>query len=232
MSDVPDKRDVPDQRDNPKKLPKNRAVDKSEVILTGAMQEFMTSGYAAASMDRIAVSAGVSKPTLYSYFRDKAGLFTALIQQMAQDEQNIRLLKSDQLLQVPLRDSLKHIANTMLDKISEQHSIFALVRLILGESGRFPVLAKTFVRNTEKPRIEELSYLFANHPDFKAADPDVAARFFHGSIVYHVILQEILHGRDILPMERDRFIDGLIDLIVGERSSSSDNFANPAKSRD
>jgi AcrR family transcriptional regulator len=163
-------------------------------------------------MDRIAVAAGVSKSTLYSYFQDKAGLFAALIQQIVQGDREIGALNNDKLLQIPLRDSLKCIATTMLEKVSGQQPVFILIRLIIGESGRFPVLAKTFVRNAEQPRLKELSYLFANHPDFKAADPEVAAICFYGSIVYYVILQEILHGRDIIPLERDRFIEGLINV--------------------
>lgn len=218
--------DLTDGSDQPQKLAKHKAVDKAGVILAGAMQEFMTCGYAAASMDRIAVAAGVSKPTLYSYFRDKAGLFAALIQQMTQGSRKSRLLEKEQLLQLPLRDSLKQIATVSLNKMSGKQPLFTLIRLIIGESGRFPALAQTFVRNGEKPMLEELSYLFANHRDLKAGDPEVLARCFHGSIVHYIILQEILHGRDILPMERDRFINGLIDLIVGERSDSRNNSAN------
>jgi hypothetical protein len=36
--------------------------------------------------------------------------------------------------------------------------------------------------------------------------------------VHYVIVQEILHGRDILPLERDRFVNGLIDIILGEQA--------------
>jgi AcrR family transcriptional regulator len=197
---------------NPLKSPKQKVADKAEAILTGAMQEFMACGYAAASMDRIAVAAGVSKPTLYSYFRDKEGLFTALIQQMTQSD---RLLDEERFLQHPIRDSLKLMAIDFLDKFSGEQPLLTLLRLIIGESGRFPDLAQTFVRNFEKPTLEKMSYLFAHHPDINVSDPEITARFFIGSIVHYVIVQEILHGREILPLERDRFVDGLIDLIVG-----------------
>jgi AcrR family transcriptional regulator len=224
--------DAANQDVHPKKPPAPKASDKAGAILSGAMQEFITCGYAAASMDRIAVAAGVSKPTLYSYFRDKAGLFAALIQQMTQDAPLSRWLDNDQLLQLPLRDSLKQLTAIRLGAISVKQPLFSLIRLIIGESGRFPVLAQIFVRNTEKPMLEKLTYLFANHPDCKAADPEILARCFHGSIVHYVILQEILHGRDIVPMEHDRFIDGLIDLLVGVPSSPSEHIANDSKSED
>ncbi|MBE9202404.1 TetR/AcrR family transcriptional regulator [Synechocystis salina LEGE 06099] len=58
--------------------------DKAEQILDGALKIFTTQGYAAASMDRIAKAAGVSKPTLYSYFQDKEGLFMALVRHLTQ----------------------------------------------------------------------------------------------------------------------------------------------------
>jgi TetR/AcrR family transcriptional regulator, regulator of autoinduction and epiphytic fitness len=58
--------------------------EKAEAILTGGMQEFLAHGYAGTSMDRLATVAGVSKATVYSYFQDKEGLFTALIEQLVQ----------------------------------------------------------------------------------------------------------------------------------------------------
>jgi AcrR family transcriptional regulator len=196
---------------NPLKSPKQKVADKAEAILAGAMKEFINCGYAAASMDRIAIAAGVSKPTLYSYFQGKEGLFTALIQQMSQSD---RLLDEERFLQHPIRESLKLIAIDFLDKFSGEQPLLTLFRLIIGESGRFPDLAQTFVRNFEKPIIEKMSYLFAHHPDLNVADSEITARFFIGNMVHYAIVQEILNGRDILPMERDRFVDGSIDLIV------------------
>ena len=194
-----------------KSSPKQKATDKAEAILAGAMQEFMACGYAAASMDRIAVAAGVSKPTLYSYFQGKEGLFTALIQQMSQSD---RILDEARFLQNPIHDSLKFMAIDFLDKFSGDQPLLSLFRLIIGESGRFPDLAQNFVRNFEQPILEKLSYLLAQHPDLKVADPEVTARLFVGSMVHYGIVQELLHGRAILPMDRDRFVDGLIKLIV------------------
>jgi AcrR family transcriptional regulator len=207
MNDVSD-------RDNPsQKPPKRKSGDKADTILAGAMQEFMTYGFAAASMDRISAAAGVSKPTLYSYFQDKEGLFTALIEQMTQGEDNLKFWE-DSFLKLPLRESLKQMAMKMLTNVSGKQPLFTFVRLIIGESGRFPGLAKVFVRYIEKPNIERVSRLLASHPEFKGTDPEVTARCFMGSILHYVIVQEILHGREILPMEKDRYVEGLIEMIA------------------
>lgn len=54
-------------------------------ILRAALKRFAHSGYAATSVQHIVEDARVSKPALYYYFPDKAGLFQALVSE-AHDE--------------------------------------------------------------------------------------------------------------------------------------------------
>jgi AcrR family transcriptional regulator len=48
-------------------------------ILRAALKHFANGGYAATSVQQIVGTAKVSKPALYYHFRDKAGLFEALV---------------------------------------------------------------------------------------------------------------------------------------------------------
>lgn len=54
-------------------------------LLQAALKSFADRGYAATSVRQIVDAARVSKPALYYYFKDKAGLFAALVDQ-AHDE--------------------------------------------------------------------------------------------------------------------------------------------------
>jgi AcrR family transcriptional regulator len=54
-------------------------------ILRAALKHFANGGYAATSVQQIVGDAKVSKPALYYHFRDKAGLFQALVSE-AHDE--------------------------------------------------------------------------------------------------------------------------------------------------
>jgi AcrR family transcriptional regulator len=54
-------------------------------ILRAALKRFSNGGYAATSVQQIVGDAKVSKPALYYHFRDKAGLFQALVSE-AHDE--------------------------------------------------------------------------------------------------------------------------------------------------
>ncbi|NER30899.1 MAG: TetR/AcrR family transcriptional regulator [Symploca sp. SIO1C4] len=196
---------------------RQKPVKKAEVILEGAMQEFLAHGYAATSMDRIAAAAGVSKATVYSHFQDKEGLFTTLIQRLAQERyRTIFDPQHPQSLQGEPRIVLRRLATEILDNSIEDQQFHDFMRIIVGESGRFPQLARTYVQNLAKPVIEILGQYLASHSELKLPDPEAAVRVFIGTLVYCVIFQELLHGKKILPMERERLIETLIHLIVPE----------------
>lgn len=56
---------------------------KTEAILDAARAVFFSEGYSAASIERIAQQAGVSKVTIYKRFGDKSGLLEALVKRQA-----------------------------------------------------------------------------------------------------------------------------------------------------
>lgn len=190
------------------------AGDKTEQILQGAMQEFLTHGYAGTSMDKVAKTGRVSKATVYSYFQDKEGLFAALIQRLARKKVHFTVLDEEPAV------ALRLIATTILDQATHEPEFLNFVRLVIAESGRFPQLAQTFVRNLAKPGIDRLTEYLTLHPELKLPDPEATARIFIGSLVYFQLTQEMMHGKDIIPMERDRVIDALLHLILPSQSNS------------
>lgn len=202
---------------NLNKSPRRRSSDKAEAILEGAMQEFMASGYAAASMDRIAAAAGVSKPTLYNYFKDKEGLFIALIQKLVKGRFQHFFTPQEQRPPIPPGQGkvmLRELAKKVIENSVNQPQFLDFMRIILGESGRFPELARTFIRTVETTAFQSITHLFANCPELTTKDPEVSARIFVGTLVHFMITQKLLHGEDIIPMDSDRLIDGLIDCLT------------------
>ncbi|MDX2271465.1 MAG: TetR/AcrR family transcriptional regulator [Cyanobacteriota bacterium] len=197
-------------------LKEHRLISQKRVaILTGAKREFLAHGYAATSVDRIAARAGVSKSTLYSHFKDKEALFSALIQQIAQDK--LRSITESAILDRPLRPdlALRQIAQTMVGAITEaEGEMVQFMRVLLGEAGRFPELAKLMVENLEKPGFAMISHFLASYPELNIVDPEATARVFVGSLVHFVLIQEGMYGKEIIPMPMERLIDCLVSLIV------------------
>ena len=52
---------------------------KRDLIVEAARKLFLEAGYGTTSMDALAAKAGVSKPTIYSYFANKEALFGAVM---------------------------------------------------------------------------------------------------------------------------------------------------------
>jgi AcrR family transcriptional regulator len=192
--------------------------EKVDAILAGAMQEFLANGYAATTMDKVTAAAGVSKTTVYSYFQDKERLFIALIERLAQESRRAIFNPEDtQFLEGEPQLVLHRLANNILERINHEQEVLNLVRLIIGESGRFPLLAQEFVRNVDKPALELLSQYFTEHPELQLPDPEVAARIFIGTLIHFTIIQDMLHSHQLLPMERDRLIAHLINLLTSNQ---------------
>jgi AcrR family transcriptional regulator len=202
--------------------------EKVEAILSGAMQEFLMHGYAATTMDRVTAAAGVSKATVYSYFQDKEGLFTALIEELIVKRYQAAFNPKKALsAEGEAMDILRQIAISVLECATEDERVLGLIRLVAGESGRFPELARTFVRNMEKSALDDLSQFLACSP-LDLPDPEASARIFLGTLVHFLMVQKIFHGIDIIPLEKDRLIDGLIDLFAAKlpaKPLSSDRFS-------
>ena len=179
----------------------------------------MANGYAATSMDQVAVAAGVSKATVYSHFQDKASLFASLIQKMAATKLGVffDLTQLHRQTQNPT-DSLTQVACSMLDTACTDEQSSAFMRLIVAESQRFPELATTYVENVAKPVISQLTQFLDSHPQLHLSDPEATARILIGSLVYYIILEEILGGKQTLHMERDRLVATLVNGIVQSAS--------------
>ena len=119
----------------------NRSGRKFGQVLEGARQVFMASGFEAANVDDIARAAGVSKATLYSYFPDKAQLFSEVVRCECGHMAETTIQQID--LSAPIRDVLSGVATHLLRYLLSDFSQ-AMFRICVAERDRFPELARAF----------------------------------------------------------------------------------------
>jgi TetR/AcrR family transcriptional regulator, regulator of autoinduction and epiphytic fitness len=185
--------------------------EKTRRILDGAMKEFLDKGYAGASMDRVATAAGVSKATVYSHFQDKETLFIQLVEQLATHHFQSAVSSLD-LNDEPAK-ILPKLAQIILTECFEAEYL-AFKRTLIGESGRFPELAKTFVRHLVKPAIAMMTEYLTSRTELQIDDPEATARIVISSLVHYSMQQEMMHGKEIVPRESDRLVTALIKLLT------------------
>lgn len=191
---------------------------KARQILDGARQEFLRNGFAATTVDNVAATAGVSKATIYSYFKGKEGLFKALVEQLA--EERLKFFADFQKTTVNPREVLQNLAQAALEKNANDSSFQYFQRMLIGESDRFPEMSRIFVETMMKPGLAQLTAYLASQPQLHIKDPEATARIFIGAVIHYSMVQELLNGKELLPLERDRLVNSLVDLIIPPESDT------------
>ena len=114
-------------------------LNRERQILDAALTVFAATGYSGTTMDAVAAEAGVTKPTLYSYFPSKESLFQAMM-----------LGKRDLMLDVFEHASDKGMVADLLafawayaDTVMRP-DMLSLARLIIGEVARFPEIGRAY----------------------------------------------------------------------------------------
>lgn len=119
-----------------------RAEDRPREICAAALQVFAEKGFAAAKLDEIAKRAGVSKGTLYLYFKDKEQLFRAVIRDTVVP--NVENMRAD-LIQTGIPfDQLIRFFFAQFAMIASHVPIGAVAKMVVSESRNFPELAKVW----------------------------------------------------------------------------------------
>ena len=101
-------------------------TDTRQQILTSAMTCFMRKGYHRATMDDIVVESGLSKGTLYWYFKSKKELFLALIQSVLEPIGQ----SWDSLIEEPNKtavEKLRSITSQFRTELGEMASFFGIM---------------------------------------------------------------------------------------------------------
>ncbi|MBN3949815.1 MAG: TetR/AcrR family transcriptional regulator [Nostoc sp. NMS7] len=187
---------------------------KQEQILQGAIRVFLKEGYARTSMDRVSAEAGVSKQTIYTHFQDKEGLFKALIERLTLA--CFQSIFCTEKLHGEPAILLRQVAEIYLTKVADNPDYLALLRLIITESQNFPELAKLYTETVVQRGRQMLSQYFASHPELGIIDPEAMAQIFFGSLVSYVIVQEVLYGKELMFLSRDRLVDSLMNVVMSQ----------------
>src|SRR5271156_3624746 len=113
---------------------------KRQQIVAGAVKVFLKYGYEGTSMNRVAEEAKVIKQTIYSHFSDKEGLFKAIIESLTLEHMREHFSPYNARNASP-KETLTNVAQFFMAR-RQDPSYLALMRTVIGESARFPELAR------------------------------------------------------------------------------------------
>lgn len=179
-----------------------RAEDRPREICAAALDVFTEKGFAAARLDKIAKRAGVSKGTLYLYFKDKEDLFRAVVRDtVAPNVDALReaAMASDLPFAVIAQMFLSRFAD-----IASRLPVGAVAKMVIGESGNFPELAKVWHDQVAGPAIGLLAGLIEKAQakgEVRSGDPRLHAFTLMGPMLMGVIWRETLQPVGGTPLD-------------------------------
>jgi TetR/AcrR family transcriptional regulator of autoinduction and epiphytic fitness len=135
---------------------------KKEYIATSALPLFLENGFKGTSIDMVVKLAGVSKPTVYNHFPDKAALMKAVLAIWIENNKPVIM---------PVRDLNE------LDELVRRHwftdEAVRLYALVIGEGWRFPQAKRLFWEQFDRLWRKALSYVSDHSSGLEQASIDL-----------------------------------------------------------
>ena len=140
---------------------------KKEHIVRTALPLFLENGFKATSIDMVVRASGVSKPTVYNHFPDKAALMLAVIEHWVEDNKPLIL---------PLHDATE-VENFIDEKWLTAEAV-RLYAIVIGEGFRFPEARGLFWQQFDRRWRIALGYLCeqASAGEFEAVEQGLDRR--------------------------------------------------------
>lgn len=167
--------------DEPTRRRRAPRLGSGDAILEAATRLFLEKGYQATSMDEVAATAGVSKQTIYTHFRNKEELFSQLVLGNAERvDAFVAELAAVVQSADDLGGGLSELARRYL-RFVIRPEVLRLRRLVIGEAGQFPDLAQAYFEAVPQRVYAAFAAVVADLDRagrLRANDPALAAQHF------------------------------------------------------
>ena len=206
-----------------------RLTDRKRLaILDAAAEQFRTLGFEAASMDRIAALAGVSKRTVYNHFPSKDDLFAEMLVQL--------FTRSAAELDLPYRSDAglrAQLTQLMMIKVRglADPAFLDLARVAIGEAMRAPERVRPIIARLNAREEGVTAWIRAAQRDgrLKEGDPQFAATLLQGQIKSLAFWPQVGMGAPPLAPEMQApLVDAVVSMFLAYFAQPEDA-ARPAE---
>lgn len=188
---------------------------KRREIVDGARRVFLRQGFIGARVSKIAAEAGVSKRTLYKYFRSKEELFAEIVRDVSK-RIDAPIAPATSTEGHRPRETLRQLAQSTAE-VTVLGDGPAFYRVISAEAPRFPQLGRIFLEQAYELNAAHLASLFSRWNaagETNVPNPRFAADLFFGMI--NSIRLRVLLGAapNIGAAELREWLDFVVDVFL------------------
>ena len=188
---------------------------RHRALLDTAAELFMEVGFEAASLNELVKRAGGSKSSIYSYFRDKDGLFAAVVDDMVDDL--LVPLSRPVNLGKPLAETLRELGDHTLDVLTSKKGM-GLSRIVVTESPRLPAIGRHFFEHGPGQAISQLAGHLGRlerEGQINCSDPDLAAEAFWGMLLHRPMLEGYCAvAKPMSRKKRQNYVDRIVRSFI------------------
>ncbi len=198
---------------------RRRPQKRPEEILDAAMRVFCRRGFHKTNLEEVAREAGISKGTIYLYFKNKEDLFIAAAQRVVPTPEELstelQTARSDGKAESFPR-SLHRQAQIVYRRCCtpEYRAFFSM---IMAETLRYPEWGELYFRRVLlelNHRVAEIFEQAMSAGECRRVDPILASRAFAGMFLIMALSQEHLGGKKFTPFSESKILNTLTEIFL------------------
>jgi AcrR family transcriptional regulator len=184
-------------------------------IAAAALDAFAEKGFAATRLEDVAKRAGVSKGTLYLYFKDKEDLFKAVIQLALVP--NIALAeKRLAASQGTTEELLTHVVGTFIGTVGGT-KLGVIPKLIIAEAHNFPEITKFYVDEVISRGLKIVATILQRgieRGEIRSIDPALGAPVVVGPLLLLVLWKNVFEQHTDQTIDPRGYLSTYADILL------------------
>jgi TetR/AcrR family transcriptional regulator len=185
-------------------------------LLSAALDLFVAKGFAATRAEEVAAKAGVSKGTLFLYFKSKEELFEAVVRENIGNQISEGMAQIDsfegtttEMLKFAMFAWWERVGNTKASGIS---------KLVMSEASNFPALANFYQETVVKPGRQLIRTILQRGVDrgeFRTLNMDYAVYSVIAPLMFLTMWKHSLGACSLeAPIDPESYINSQADIII------------------
>ncbi|HEX5079794.1 MAG TPA: TetR/AcrR family transcriptional regulator [Geminicoccaceae bacterium] len=193
---------------------RRRKAARPDEILAAALASFAERGFAATRLEDVAGRAGISKGTLYLYFKGKEELFEAVVRAtLLPSIERVEALAAT--FEGPSAQLLERLLLAFAGVVDSRTG--ALPKLVIAEAGNFPDLARFYLNEVIRRGLRLIGAILRRgiaRGEFRAVDVDHAVFCVVAPMLLGALWKNSLEAYDDAPMDTQALARVHLDLLL------------------
>jgi AcrR family transcriptional regulator len=184
-------------------------------LIAAALEVFVERGFAATRLDDVAARAGVTKGTLYLYFKNKEDLLeavvrAALVPVVREAESAVADFQGDTAA------LLRHLVGVWWTAIGAT-TASGIPKLVIAEAGNFPHVSRLYFDEVIRPvgeLIDRLLQRGVERGEFRPIDPQYVQQIVMAPLVMLTLWLHSFERYADVPVDVPRYLETYLDVLL------------------